>query len=619
MSRVGFQNDGRDGSNELIADSIEGRPEREHVADLVDTDHSLVVSKFRDFVGGKFPRQVARYDRWLIAALLILTVVPYVQTGWFDFVSLDDRQYVTNSPLVKQGLAPFAIWDAFFEFHADNWHPLVWLSLMLDFQLFGLNAGAFHLENVAWHLANVAIAYVVLRKLTDDFWRSAWVAAIFGIHPLHVESVAWITERKDVLSGFFWMTGMWAYSRWTRSTQSRTGWLAVTVCLVLGLMTKQILVALPCVFLLLDFWPLKRTFDPRTGHVTAMRIGWLIWEKLPWFGLSLGACFVAINAQQSAQEVQSEWPLSLRVSNAAISVFRYISKVFFPVGLTVQYPFDPPSSLTLVLCCMIGLVVFTLLFWLRRRTNPAILMGWLWFLTTLAPVIGLIQIGKQSMADRYMYLPLIGLAIVIGWSIPKPASRAGVIRLTSLAVVCLAALMFRSVQQVAVWKNSDSLYRHALAVDPTNENAHFAIGWQAFEAGDFIEGLNHVETGVEWERRRWEARQSYAGSGQKGTQIEYRRRWSEIYLMLGNAEIRQHRRPKAIQHFREAVSLNPDNHEARMLLGMALADEGENLQAIEQFDEILKQLPDHHDARMARSALMRTSSPLPLNGLNPRP
>ncbi len=555
------------------------------------------------------PLRITHTDRWLIAALLLLTVVPYVQTAWFDFVSLDDRQYVTESPLVQQGLAPFAIWDAFVEFHADNWHPLVWLSLMLDFQLFGLNPGAFHLENLGWHLANVAILFVVFREMTNDRWRSAWVAAIFGIHPLHVESVAWITERKDVLSGFFWMLGIWSYSRWVRHAQSRRGWVAVTACVVLGLMTKQIVVTLPCVFLLLDFWPLRRVFDPRTGHMTATRVRGLIWEKLPWFGLSLGACFIAINAQQTAQEVQSEWPLSLRLSNASISVFRYLSKAFFPIGLSVQYPFDPPSSLALVFCCVIGLVGLTLFLWFERRSKPALLVGWLWFLTTLTPVSGVIQIGKQSLADRYMYLPLIGLAIVTGWSMPTPRTRVGMIRLSSIVGVCLALLTFRSVQQVTVWKDSNTLYQHALAVDPTNENAQFAIGWQAFEARDFVEGLNHVQTAVEWERRRWEARQAYAGGSHKTTQKEYRRRWSEIYLMLGNAEIRQQRRPKGILDFREAVSLNPENDEARMALGMALADDGENSQAIEQFDEILKRQPDHQDAAMARSVLMRTSGP----------
>ena len=593
---------------------MDSRPERDHAEALPHTDRSPTAALFQDFGGWKPPLRITHSDRWLIAALVLLTVLPYGQTAWFDFVSLDDRQYVTESELVQQGLAPFAIWDAFVEFHADNWHPLVWLSLMLDFQLFGLKPGAFHLENVAWHLVNVAITFVVFRELTNDRWRSAWVAAVFGIHPLHVESVAWITERKDVLSGFFWITGIWAYSRWTRSTQSRRWWLAVTACVVLGLMAKQIVVTLPCIFLLLDFWPLKRVFDPRTGHLTAMRIGPLIWEKLPWFGLSLGACVVAINAQQTAQSAQIDWPLSLRVSNAAISVFRYLSKSFFPVGLTVQYPFNSPSSLVPVLCCIIGLVGITLLFWFKRRSKPALLMGWLWFLTTLAPVIGLIQIGKQSMADRYMYLPLIGLTIVTGWAIPTPQSRIGVIRVLSMAGVCLTVLMFRSVQQVAVWKNSDTLYRHALAVDPTNENAHFAIGWQAFETGDVIEGLNHVQTAVEWERRRWEARQAFAGNRQLSTQKEYRRRWSEIYLMLGNAEIHQQRRPKAIQDFREAVSLNPENHDARMALGMALADDGENAQAIEQFDEILKQRPNHSDAEVARSALMRTSVPPPVKG-----
>jgi len=548
-------------------------------------------------------------DVWCLAVLVLLTAIPYWQVVGFDFVSLDDRQYVTDSKLVQQGLDPLAMWDALAEFHADNWHPLIWWSWMLDFQLFGNNPRAFHLENLLWHVLNVVLLFMALRDLTGDTFRSAVVAAIFGVHPLHVESVAWISERKDVLSGFFWMLGLWSYSYWSRATHSRGLWLIVTISIVLGLMAKQIVVTLPCVFLLLDAWPLGRFYDPRFQRPTVARTWWLISEKLPWFVLSLIASVIAMNAQQSARQAQADWSLALRVSNAAISVFRYLGKSVYPVRLSIQYPYDPPTSQAVVLGAAILLVIVTIVLLVLARRQAALLVGWLWFLGTLFPVIGLIQLGMQPLADRYMYLPLIGLSIGLVWAIPTPRSHGLAWCLAGVTGLCLAGLAIGTARQAAVWRNSETLYDHALAVDPTNEHAHYAIGFRACESRNVAEGLIHLHTGIEWDRRRADAREAYSGNQDSKERTELNRRWSEIYLMLGRAAAGEHHPLQAITDFQQAVALSPTNHDARMALGMALADESRTEEAIAEFEEILKQNPNHLQATMARDALKQPNSP----------
>lgn len=264
------------------------------------------------------PRQWSRADAAIIAALIALTALPFAQTATFDFVSLDDAAYITQSELVQRGLDPIAMVDAL-GFHQDNWHPVVWWSLMLDVELFGLNPGPFHVENVFWHVLNVVLLYAAMNELTGDRWRSAFIAAVFGIHPLHVESVAWVTERKDVLSGFWWMAGLWSYAVWAKTGRPRY-WRFVTAALVLGLMTKQIMVTLPCVFLLLDAWPLNRWRDPSAGRWTARRLKSSVIEKLPWIGCVAVASWLAMQAQQTAAASASDWPLSLRLSNATMSL-----------------------------------------------------------------------------------------------------------------------------------------------------------------------------------------------------------------------------------------------------------------------------------------------------------
>lgn len=546
-----------------------------------------------------------RTDIGIIAGLLILTAIPYARVGSFDFVALDDQQYVVQSELVRNGLDPLSMWGALTEFHADNWHPLVWWSLMLDVQLFGLNPGPFHLENVAWHLANVVLLYLALHALTADRQRSGIVAAIFGVHPLHVESVAWITERKDVLSGFFWMLGLWAYSHWGKTRQPQWWWF-VTGCMVGGLMSKQIVITLPCVFLLLDGWPLGRLQDPRDGTTFLWRVGTLLYEKLAWFGLCAGSVWIVLQAQTQAREFADDWPLSLRVSNAALSVARYLGKTFWPVRLAIPYPYDPPESMVPV-CAAAGLIaVLSLLAVVLVHRKPFLLTGWLWFLGTLAPVSGLIQAGKQSMADRYMYLPLIGLSVAVVWLIPSPRSRGMAVAWCAVVAAGLLGLTVRSWQQVQVWRNSETLFQHALECDPTNDSAHYILAAADLQAGRLAEGIAHLEPAVEWERRRWEARSFFDGKPNPKRLAEINRWWADIDFQIAQANVKLGKKSEAIAKLRGAVQSDPTFWDAQVLLGKLLAETGNTAAARTHFEDILRRQPGHPEALRELSQLPRS-------------
>lgn len=549
--------------------------------------------------GGRPPSR--RADAWCLCGLLLLSAIPFGRVAWFDFVSLDDAQYVTESELVRSGLDPLSLWGALTEFHADNWHPLVWWSLMLDRQVFGMTPGAFHLVNLAWHLANVAILFVAMKELTGDRWRSAVVAAVFGVHPLHVESVAWISERKDVLSGAFWMLGLWAYARWARTGRSGWWWL-VTGCLICGLMSKQILVTLPCVMLLLDGWPLGRFRNLRLGKSLTQRTYRLVMEKLPWFGLCAAAALVAMQAQSTAREAAGDWPLSLRLSNAVVSAVRYLGKSFWPTGLSVQYQYDPPAFL--VVAAATGLLLaITLFSVLMVRRKPAVLVGWLWYLGTLTPVIGLVQVGEQSMADRYMYLPLIGLTMVLAWLTPTPRTSAAKWGLAGLVAVLLGALTVRAADQAEVWRTTDALFQQALRVDPTNDSAHYVLGSLDLQAGRLPEGIAHLQTAVEWDRKRWEARRLYAGNRNPAELVELNRRWAAIDFQLAQASLSIGQTDSALKILREAVTLDPESLEIRLALGKVLAETGAFGEARAQFDEILKRQPASSAAAAERARI----------------
>jgi len=418
-------------------------------------------------------------NRSLLLIVLLLTVAclaVYGQVIGFDFITIDDRQYVYENPAVLSGLNARSIYWAFTAFYSSNWHPVTWLSHMLDVTLFGPDAGPMHAVNVVIHTINSILVYLVFRRFTDTTWQSAAVAFLFALHPAHVESVAWIAERKDVLSTTFWLLTMLAYLRYTEllsktesdgSLLSRSAfWLAVTcVLFAVGLMAKSMLVTLPFVLLLCDYWALER--------LNKIKDLWpLVKEKLPIFALTVASSIAAYFAQASGGAVVSLKTISFadRLSNAGVAYVKYIAMLFYPAKLGLQYPFDEGPGELAVIGSVALLILITAFCWHFREQHRYLLMGWLWFLGTLVPVIGLVQIGLQGMADRYTYVPYFGLFIMLVWGVADLVKRFKIPQLAvaAAAIALMATLGTLTYVQAGKWKNSETLYEHTLAVTSNN-------------------------------------------------------------------------------------------------------------------------------------------------------
>ncbi len=505
--------------------------------------------------------------------LAVLVAAVYWPVGHAGFVNYDDDDYVTANPHVLEGLTvPAVVW-AFTAYHAANWHPLTWLSHALDCQLFGRNAGGHHAVNVLLHVANTVLLFWVLWRMTGATWRSACVAAVFGLHPLHVESVAWIAERKDVLSGLFWMLALWGYARYVeRPTRARYG--LVFGCYAMGLMAKPMVVTLPFVLLLLDYWPLGRTrWTPSVvGHSAPLRLGELVLEKVPFFALAAVSCGATIWAQHSGGAIMSleRLPVELRMANAVVAYVRYIEKAVWPSGLAVFYPYQAWSPGAVIVAGAILVVVSALVIRGVRR-EPHLAVGWFWFLGTLVPAIGLVQVGVQSMADRYTYLPLIGLAIMLCWSVPSSVlaqrNRKAITGVAAAAALAVCAALSRV--QVGYWKNSETLFRHALDVTRNNWVAHNNLGVVLKDQGKVPEAVAHYEQALR-------INPNYAGA----------------HNGLGMALMSSGRVPEAIGHFEQAVRLKPDYAEAHNNLGVALKNQGKLAEAIAHYEQALQINPD---------------------------
>ena len=435
----------------------------------------------------------------MCALLALGTLVLYWPVRGYDFVQYDDNEYVFDNPVVKSGLSWWGLVWSFVDAHVSNWHPLTWLSHMLDCQVFGLNAGGHHLVNVALHCANAVLLFLLLRSLTGAFWRSAFVAALFAWHPLHVESVAWISERKDVLSGLFFMLTMWAYVRYAKSKiknskiRQRRWYGATLLFLALGLLSKPMLVTVPFVLLLLDFWPLNR-FQPSVSSLSRA----LLIEKVPFFCLSAVICLITIFAQKSGGAITSAvgWPA--RIENVLVGYLAYLEKLFWPRDLSVLYlrPQTVPAAALMLAVLILSGISIAVLVNLRRR--PYLAVGWLWFVGMLLPVSGLVPIGLQLIADRYTYLPSIGLFIMLTWGatdlgamlFTQPA-RQFVGAFAAVAVVSACAVL--SSQQLTFWQNTETLMGHALRLDPDNYVAHSDLGIYLLRQGQTNEARFHFE------------------------------------------------------------------------------------------------------------------------------
>lgn len=425
--------------------------------------------------------------------LILLTAAVYAPVRHFEFVRYDDGDYIATNPHVLGGFTRQNVVWAFTEFHSDNWHPLTWLSHMFDVKCYGLNPGAHHLTNVIFHSVNAVLLFLVLVGLTSALWRSAFVAAVFAWHPLHVESVAWISERKDVLSTFFWILAIAAYVFYVRQPKPRR-YLLVVLCFALGLMSKPMLVTLPFVLLLLDYWPLQRaSFASGEGRKWLS----LAVEKLPLVVLAIASSVVTLLAQRSALITLDRLPFAARLSNALVSYTAYLEKAVWPTNLAVFYPMRDSIQLWQLAPAVLFLLGVTTLAIATAKRHPYLLVGWLWFVGTLAPVIGIMQVGPQAMADRYMYVPIIGLSIMVAWGLPRlfmatmsSARQARAVLLTA-SVAALITCVGLTTTQITYWHDSLRLFEHALAVTEDNWFAHGNVAVSLGKKGEVPEAITH--------------------------------------------------------------------------------------------------------------------------------
>lgn len=438
----------------------------------------------------------------LVSALLLLAIFAvYGQVVHHDFIQLDDNVYLLDNSHVRSGITPANITWAFTTFHASNWHPLTWLSHMADVQFFGMNPGRHHLINVALHMVNTLLLFQLLCRITGAFWRSAAVAALFAIHPLHVESVAWVAERKDVLSALFFMITLNLYAGYAEH-RKRTYYVLALFSFAMGLMAKPMLVTVPFVLLLLDYWPLQRIHHGASSHFTALNspAPWrplltLFLEKIPFLIFAAAMCAVTIAAQHNAMSSLESTVLSDRLANAVVAYLSYLGKMLWPLTLSVFYPF--PKSYPIWRPLVAGaLLVATLLFVIRERhRKPYLFVGWFWYLGILVPVIGVLMVGLQSMADRYTYLPMIGMYILTVWGAHDMCSTVSCRRsvLIFLAVVLFPLLSIVSWRQVGFWRNTTTLFSHALDVTSGNYLAHYILGREMVKDGQYNQARRHFD------------------------------------------------------------------------------------------------------------------------------
>ncbi len=438
-------------------------------------------------------------------ALAILTVITFWQLKDCGFINLDDDLYVYENAYVQSGLNANSIRQAFsFELAnvSGHWCPVIWLSWMLDYQIFGLNPSAFHMINLLFHVLNTILLFLILRRMTKTLWPSAFVAALFAIHPLHVESVAWITERKDVLSTFFWMLTMGAYSYYVENRGLRRYFL-VLLFFALGLMAKPMLITLPFVLLLLDYWPLQRfkKIKPADSKYKGSLIFSLLWEKVPLFVLVILSSIVTYLAARSAGAVPSieALPLGIRIGNAFISYIAYMGKMIWPINLAVFYPYPRGLILWQVMGSVFLMIAITLVVIWRAKRTPYLATGWLWYIGTLVPVIGIVQAGTQAMADRYTYIPLIGLFIMVAWCFPSLIKNSEIKKkvLFPAGIAVLAIMSVLTWQQCSNWKNAITLYKHTLQVTKNNSMIHNNLGWYLFAEGRIEEAIDNYNKALQ--------------------------------------------------------------------------------------------------------------------------
>ena len=543
---------------------------------------------------------------WISLGLIVANAAVYWGVWGYQFVNWDDTAYVTSNLQVQAGLTRRGISWAFTAGTGGNWHPLTWLSHMLDIQLFGLNAGGHHVTNLLLHTITTILLFGLLHAMTGALGRSAFVAGLFAVHPLHVESVAWVAERKDVLSTFLWVLTTWAYFRYVRKP-TRYRYAGVAVLFVLGLMSKPMLVTLPFTLLLLDIWPLGRvSVGPNFGRQRATWIH-LVREKIPLFALTAVISFMTILLQGRVGAIAelNVVPFILRVENATVAYAAYIGMLVWPARLAALYPLHDAVPAWWLIASLLFLAGASFAAMRAARRHPYVPVGWLWYAGTLVPVIGLIQVGSQAMADRYMYVPSLGLFIIAAWGIPDALAglkhRDVVLRVG--AALALLACMIVAHNQARSWKNSMALWTQALSVTTNNNRAENLMGDVLSSQGKFQEAVAHYTEAV---RIRPDFPPTHNGLGnalenlgkidqamaEYAEAVRLKPAYPEAQNNLGNAFFNRGRLNEAITHYAEAVRFKPDMPEAYNNLGNALFQQGKVDEAIKEYVESLRLHPD---------------------------
>ena len=516
-------------------------------------------------------------------ALVIATVVVYLPVRHHGFVNFDDDLFVSENPNIRDGLTWHSMRWAFTAGLTHNgpndyWRPLTFLSHALDIEIFGLHPAGHHLMNVGIHAAAAVALFLMLQSMTNAFWRCALVAALFALHPLRVESVAWVTERKDVLSGLLFMLTLGAYVGYVRHPSSWARYLAVALLFALGLMSKSMVATLPFVLLLLDYWPLGRTqwAKPAIGNSVTAPANQLLREKLPLFALAAASGLMTLWGHTNPDVgVLAKMPPAMRIANALLSYVRYIGKTVWPTGLAVFYPLHPGLSPAAVIGAGVGLIAVTgAVIWGARR-KPWLVAGWFWYLGMLVPVIGLLQGAGESMADRFTYLPSIGLTMMLCWSVPARAMERWNLKvitwIATVAVLAVSAALSRV--QIEYWRNPETLFRRALDVTRDNWLAHCNLGLVLWHVGKTQEAMEHFKQA-----------------------LRIKPDYAEAHNALGFALEQTGRIPEALGHYEQALRLQPDFANAHYNFGIALAQVGRLQEAITQYDQALQIEPDYAEA-----------------------
>jgi len=535
--------------------------------------------------------------------LVSVSLLIFFQVAGFEFVTYDDELYITKNPYIKAGFTRESIIWAFESGYAANWHPLTWLSHMLDVELYGLNPMGHHWTNLQIHIINVVLLFLFLRWMTGTIWRSAFVSALFAVHPMHVESVAWISERKDVLCAFFWILSMWGYVRYVRRPNIAR-YLLLLILFTLGLMSKPMIVTLPFTLLLLDFWPLNRfqSINKKRNKNVFQVVLILAKEKLPLFILSTVSCFVTFFVQQHGDAVASitSVPLESRVANAIVSYLTYIWKMIWPLNMAVLYPLRQWHPEQVIMSGFLLIVLTILAVWTRKKW-PYFFVGWFWYLGTMIPVIGLVQVGVQQMADRYTYIPFIGLFIVVAWGVADISAKwswrknihglfAGVVFIFFIIVAWF---------QTGTWKNGITLFTHTIKITHNNSIAYCGLGQALDRHGKYDEAVRyylkalqinpnyadaHYELGVTLERQghSTESLRHYFKA------LRIKPNYAKVHNNIGVILSKQGKPKEALDHYQKAIQIRPDYAIAYYNLGKIYARHDRVMKAITNYQKALQ-------------------------------